>query len=522
MAISAFDRIQSILSIRKAQATQTKKPSEKPSLTENTEIKTQDIFKKIPHSDISNITLDHKIDQIKTKPDTNKWITKVLLFLIYAGVLAGIIGIGGLLPHLGVNANLGILGISQSVSIGLISAGAFSGLSLFGLYLASKKSAKANEYFKDFCKTRSDWFIDSNLNDLIGTLAFLCLAMTFIHTPWIHTVQGCLNYPFGALFTLSGIYQGWESFKELKNASLAKDKEKMTRQIVNIFNSFLIIGLGITGCFGLYNKPYVVALNLVNGTMSLLLSAYLFYKFSYKTYKDLKNVDENDPNKIIEYLRKTLPLTQEERIKINDEITTKYNTKESCQQWLDQNIDKLQQITKEKLNNEKNSLEEMQKIIIQQEISNAENNKLDDYRSLVDEKTYLEILAALKTLEELEIEKLKLIPLFANIKKQIICKMGAEMLKCGIFLGFMLVPGLNMLKALKSIPYDYSMALLSSLYLGINLTPRFRNIPPAVEKKPLDINKELNSQHYYASTEFQEKSNAELNQQHYYASTEFK
>jgi hypothetical protein len=522
--------------IRYFRSSEDKEPTEKSvALSSNkadskiVSIKPQTILKSNKERlDLSNTiygaTKAHNITEVTTKPNANEWISKALLILLYAGGIAGIIGLGGLLPHLGINhlfhnsivsdvfkslkidpSSLTISGIPLGVSIGLVTLGSAAAISFIGLRIAAKKSTTAQEYYKAIMKVRSDWFIDSNLNDLLGALAFLGLAVVlFINIPHMGMLQGCLNYPFGALLVTSGIYQIVESYKGLKNAIQVKDKQKILNQSIKIFNSFLIMILGATAIFGLMNNSIIIGMNFFNGAISFGLAAYDLITSSLKTLSEINKINGNDYNQIKDYLLKTLKLTSEEIQNIEKGILEKItdtNAKEYIKNWIKENSknweekqkEKWQKIEKTLTQASENEIEEIKKLILNEEIQKAQEKKLEDFRALVDQQTYTETLDVIEKINANKTIDNNLEKLFATIKKQVVCKMSAEIAKLLFYGGFVIFPLLSMTKATNFLVYNIGMTVSSALSLLINLTPRFRNIPPAKESLPFDINEKINT-----------------------------
>ncbi|NGX32911.1 MAG: hypothetical protein K1060chlam4_00967, partial [Candidatus Anoxychlamydiales bacterium] len=87
--------------------------------------------------------------------------------------------------------------------------------------------------------------------------------------------------------------------------------------------------------------------------------------------------------------------------------------------------------------------------------------------------------------------------LFATIKKEIKAKTIAEIIKFVVInVPLMVIPFLNIAKLINVALYDYLMAAGLFSNIAVNITPRYRNIPPAMIKKVLDINNALETEEY--------------------------
>nr|NGX32964.1 hypothetical protein [Candidatus Anoxychlamydiales bacterium] len=119
-------------------------------------------------NEIPKLTFKHNIEQLQAKPNANKTYVKLLLTALTIGLLAGIIGVGAILPHFGIPylTSLAIPGIPASLAIPLIGIG----LTTFSLYaalkIAAKKSEKAKDYLDAIGLLKSNLFLESNLNDI--------------------------------------------------------------------------------------------------------------------------------------------------------------------------------------------------------------------------------------------------------------------------------------------------------------------------------------------------------------------
>lgn len=455
---------------------------------------------------INSVTKSHNIKEIDTKLKTNKYLSTLLVFLVYGAIIAGIVGIGGILP-----GSVGILGIPQDVAIGLISLGGAVSVSLIGFLILSKikPDCKVSQYFKDILQKRSNWFLDSNLNDFLGILAYgiiiaAPLLTAVLNADGINTLQGVLNYPFGALLIFSGLYQGVETIKKLRTLLKENNKEKLAREFINLLNSAVIIAIGFFACANQLNSDVAIALNFVNGGLSTLIAAWLFVRCSYKTLKDIRKVNTTDPNSIMHYLKQNLEITKEESEDIKKEMKAFDNKK--IVKWIKNNLGRWDKDLEKKWlyikaaieANKLISLEKIKEDIINEEIQKTIDSKLEDFRALVNEQTYKDTL---KIVEEynrsnenyLKTHDKEIIDLFARIKSQVKVKMGAEISKCILYIAGMVVPIPKMFNpSMNPSYYNYSQVFLNAWDLGINLFPRFRNVPPAIQKIPLDINSQIN------------------------------
>lgn len=491
---------------------------------------------------IFEATSVNKIAEIKNS-SIKKKVSYALAFFIFSGIIVATIGLGGLLPHLGVDPQMAIPGISEGLAEGLLAGGGALALAWPALLIASKIKSESNtskllkDYYKDFNKIRSKGFIDSNLNDLIGIAAYALLAITITLqlspdlSQTLGITQGCLNYPFGFLLLGSGVYQLFVSINEFKNACQSKDKEKITKQLINIINSALIIGLGLLAIGGLMNNPLSIGANILNGGLSLGLGLYTFLRYSIKNYRKIKTFKGNDINSIYQYLDETLKISSEKAKEIKEKYS-KFN-KESIIKWINENKKYFNEAKKAEWEKLKTQLElatdaeikedqfiKIREQIIREEIKNATDSNLEDFRSLVNEDTFKKAINNYKILSALKEKNLSLDLTdenrsyiksnfpdldtasfdpkanFKTIKSEILSKIIGETVKLIMFAGFTVVSSMTLntkltgTSCMSDMVYDYSVAGLSVLSLGTGLVPRFRNVPPDLEKNPFEVNNE--------------------------------
>jgi len=445
-------------------------------------------------------TKTHNIKRLDTKPNTNEKTTKLLMLLLVLGFFAGVIGLGAFLPQVGaISTSLGIAGIPMAASIPMMVIGFATIASYIGLRIKAKVSGgKAKEYLEDIHLKKSKWFLESNLNDIAGGLLFVFMAMTFIHAPWMVTLQGCLAYPAGILLVGSGVYQLFESIKALNNARQVGDKKEAIKEVLNILTGITLAGIGFFTIIGMVNAPVSIVLNLIAGGLTVAVAGWGMQS-SYKLLKELNKVDENDPDAIMKFLKDSLTLNEKEIDEIK--TSTAQMKKEDILKWIKNNYktwEKDQQEIwdqiKEKLETDKEiEITEIHKLIINQEIKNAIERKLETFSSVVNEDTFRKALHAVdKYRDNPRVHAKELKELFAKAKSEIKCKTIVEFVKFFVlFIPMTLAPMLHMYHKIGTRAYDYAMAALLFLSLGINITPRFRNVPPTTLKKALDINDEL-------------------------------
>lgn len=456
--------------------------------------KSQDIqkVKEIANGIFSEITKPGSIytNAIQKANESSTWNTRVFVAAVYLGIIAGIIGVGGILAGVSIPGIgcIGIQGIPLEASIGLLSLGAASFFALSALKVASLKNpeGKLGQLYKSFQKARSDWFMDSNLNDFLGILAFAAIGLSFSGLS-----VGCLQYPFGFLMVFSGLYQLGESRKELLNAK--GNTEKTIRQWINIVHSLIIIGLGVTAVLGMMNNPYVIGANFAEGVMACGISLYLYLRYTRKSLEELKEITIDT---LPEYLRGKLKLTDQEinTIIFNEKGQKKYNSQKEIADWINDNLEsydekqknewlqKLWNLNRTEKENLQNEIEKIQKEIIDEEIKKTIESKLEDFRALVDGQTFIDTLKAINDNFQ-NAEELKNL---YKIKSQIQVKGYAEIAKCLMSTAFMAVPGVQLaIPNLNKQFYNFSMAALSAVSCFLGLIPRFRNVPPAMEKENL-------------------------------------
>ncbi len=442
----------------------------------------------------------HNITLLENVPKTNRKLTALFLGLIVVGFLSGVIGVGAFLPQIGaITPSMGIVGIPLDLSVALISVGLATIASVVIFKIASKKSFVANEYLKDILKMKGQLFLEGNSNDLTGFCLFLLLALSIKFTG-VDTLKACLAYPTGILLMMSAIYQGIQSIKNINNSKLTKDKELFIKSILSSCFSISLFTLGFLITIGMTNTLPQIIFAFCTGTTSSLLACFGMKK-SYELLKKLNKVDPNNAQSIISFLQNNLNLTDSEIEKIKTSVSKFKN--EDILNWIKNNKKnwdvKQQKIWEEifeKLQKEKDiELDEIKKNIVNEEIKSAIERKLDSFRSLVKEDTYKKTVSKLDDFKNnLKTNEKELIELFAKIKNEITLKTFVEFVKFFfLFLPYMIVPFFKMNGLLNIRVYDAIIAFLNLLTLSINSTPRFRNIPPAIEKKPLDINAQLDA-----------------------------
>lgn len=440
----------------------------------------------------------HNITQLENIPKTNRKLTALFLGLLALGFLAGIIGIGALLPQLGViNSSMGISGIPLDWAIGLVSTGVATLASIVTLKIASKKSNIAREYLKDILKMKGQMFLEGNGNDFTNGCLFLLLALS-IGFEGFDTLKGCLAYPTGILLMCSALYQAIQSIKNLKNSKQTKDKELFIKSILSLCFSLSLFSLGVLTTIGMTNTPIQTIFMFTTGTLMLTLAGFGMKK-SIGMLKAVNEVDPNNAKSILNFLQNNLSLNDEEIKKINN-FTSKLKV-EDILDWISKNNknwdleqQRIWNDIAEKLKTKKDiEIDEIKKLITNEEIKNTIEKKLDSFRSLVSEDTYKNALNALQNAKDNScINEKELKDIFIKIRRQIRIKTTVETIKFFfLFIPYMIVPALNMNGLLSIRVYDSLIAALNFLSLSINSTPRFRNVPPALDKKPLDINEKI-------------------------------
>jgi hypothetical protein len=453
---------------------------------------TNSIFSKVKTNNLA---------QLEDIPKTNRKLTALFLGLIVIGFLSAVIGVGALLPQLGlISTKMGIAGIPFNIAISLVSIGIATIGSIVALNIASKKSIIANEYLKDILKLKGEMFLEGNGNDFTNGCLFLLLALTTLNFAGLETLKGCLAYPTGILIIMSATYQAIQSFKNMTNAKQTKDNEKLIKSILSLCFAASLFTLGVLTTIGMSNTPIQTIFMFTTGTLMLSLAGFGMKK-SYEMLKEVNEVNEKNAVSIINFLDENLSLKEDEIKKIKNSISN-FKT-EDILNWISQNSKNWEikqkeiweEIHQRIQNNKDIEIEEAKKLIINEEIKNAIERKLDSFRSLVREDTYKKALNALNNFKDNpNANESDLIELFKEIKSEIRIKTIAETIKFFLlYIPYMFFPALNMNGLIDVKIYDLIIAALNFLSLSINSTPRFRNVPPAIEKKPLDINDELDS-----------------------------
>ena len=478
-------------------------------ITETAASKIFDIQDAYRTNSISDKTALHNIEQLKAKPNANKTYVKLLLTALTIGLLAGIIGVGAILPHFGIAylTKLAIPGIPTSIAIPLIGVG----LSTFSLYAALKIAAKKNQKAKDYLNAiqllKSNLFLESNLNDIINTALFILMTLTMIHAPWFATLQGCLAYPTGALLIASGVYQLGESIVSMINNRKIKDNKEMIISTLNILCSCAVITMGLLTAIGLINSPINIAVMAIFGGLMATVNAYNLKK-SYDQYKEIKKIDVTNAEAIFNFLKNKLSLNTDEIKSLKAKIDTM--SKEEIIEWIEKNYKNFEKEQaeifkqlKEKLEVAKERaeaeiLKDIRKIMLFEEIKNGTESKIERFGSIVTKETLIKTLEDLdKYKKDSKANEKNLIDLFATIKKETKAKTIAEIIKFLVInIPLMVVPFLNISKLISVNLYDYLMAAGLFSNIAVNITPRYRNIPPAMIKKVLDINTALKTKEY--------------------------
>ncbi|NGX48524.1 MAG: hypothetical protein K940chlam5_00110 [Candidatus Anoxychlamydiales bacterium] len=460
-------------------------------------------------TEIPKLTFKHNIAQLKAEPNANKTYVKLLLTALTIGLLAGIIGVGAILPHFGIPylTSLAIPGIPASLAIPLIGIG----LTTFSLYaalkIAAKKSEKAKDYLDAIGLLKSNLFLESNLNDVINTALFILMPLTMIHAPWFATLQGCLAYPTGALLIASGIYQLGESITSLINNRKIKDNKEMMVSMLNILCSISVITMGLLTAAGLINSPITIAVMGIFGGLMVSVNAYNLKK-SYDQYKKIKKIDEGNAEDIFNYLKNRLSLNTDEIKSLKDKIDNM--SEKEIIDWITKNNKNFEKEQAEIFKKIKEALETAKeidkeeilkdagKIMLIEERKNATESKIERLGSLITKETLIKPLENLyENTKSPKDNEEDLIALFATIKKEIKAKTIAEAIKFVVInVPLMVIPFLNIAKLINVALYDYLMAAGLFSNIAVNITPRYRNIPPAMIKKVLDINNALETEEY--------------------------
>lgn len=494
------------------------KKFEKKEIASQTTQKISNIYDNYLANAISHKTAIHNIEQLQAKPNANKTIVKLLLTALTIGLLVGIIGLGGILPHFGITylAKLGIPGISTPIAISSISIGVITFSLYAALKITAKKSEKAKDYLNAIHLLKSNLFLESNLNDIINCALFILMTFTMIHAPWFSTLLGCLAYPTGALLIASGVYQLGESITSTINNRKIKDHVEMIISILNVFCSSAVITMGILTAIGLINSPITVAVMLIFGALMVSVNAYKLIK-SVQQLKEINKVDQNDANKIFNFLQNKLFVNEEERKTLQQKIDKM--KEQEILTWIRKNYKNFEtkqteifkQIENDLLQAEENKkdkrLRDIKRIILNEEIKNIIESKIERFGSIVTKKTLLETLETIKAEEanaqEIQSQEEKLKKLFIKIKQETKTKTIAEIIKFGVInIPLMIIPLLQASNLIGLTLYDILMAAGLFSNIGVNITPRYRNIPPAMIKKVLDINSAIDTQTY---REYKEK-----------------
>jgi len=324
-----------------------------------------------------------------------------------------------------------------------------------------------------------------------------------IHAPWLSTLEGCLAYPTGALLIASGVYQLGESIVSTINNRKIKDNKEMIISILNVLCSSSVIAMGILTAIGLINSPITIIVMAVFGALMVAVNGYNLKK-SLNQYKMIQEASNKSAEEILSFLKNELSLNDEKISALKSEIAIK--TKEEIIKWIESNLKNFEKDQAENFKRIKEALQnaeedkkeeilkEIRQIMLFEEIKNKTEVKIERFASLVTKETLKKTLEIMK---DSDVDKTKLTNLFSTIKKEAKAKTIAEIFKFFIInVPLMIIPFLNIAKLLPIALYDYLMAagLLSNI--GVNITPRYRNIPPAMIKKILDINSKLATDAY--------------------------
>jgi len=367
-----------------------------------------------------------------------------------------------------------------------------TGYLILRLHLA-KKSKQMNEYFKDIHVKNRQWFLPSNMNDFSNGILLILTALTAVTT--LVLLKGCLAYPAGILMLGSGFLQIKESINAFRNASKVKDSKEIAMSILKLIYSGVVIGLGLCTLTGFMS--YTFPFYFLVGGISIILAVNGLISAT-KQKNEIDKVDENDPAQIMNYLEKNLSLSKEKRNELKAKI---YNYKdEDVQKWLKE---KAKKFSEEKIAFFKQaiSLEEKQKMILNEEIQIAIEKKMQNYASIVRKETLKEAIEFVnKHNINFNDEKIKedLKKLFAKIKEEIITKIKVELIKIfALYIPFTMAPALEL--AFRGIAlfekiYYLVIGSLTLVNFTTNLDPKRRNIPPTDENKDTNINQRLISQ----------------------------
>ncbi|NGX63627.1 MAG: hypothetical protein KR126chlam6_01040 [Candidatus Anoxychlamydiales bacterium] len=458
-------------------------------------------------NNVFNKVANHNVKQLKIKPETNSKITKLLLISLVAGALAGTIGLGAILPHFGIiSSSLGIVGLPLPATITCLALGAISVVSYVSLRIAAKKNETAKKYLEDIHLTKSNWFLESNINDTTSSILLILMTLTFIHSPWLTTLKGCLAYPTGILLIASGAYQLGESLKALANAKSIGDKKEILKSALNTLSSLAVIAMGIFTTVGMINSPINIATTCIFGALVVSVAG-MNLKSSINKLKEIKDIKADDAEKIYEFLDKNLSLSMDDLTKLKDQVNNMSLT--DIVKWIEKNsknwdekqkkayTELLKKLSSEEIKENEAQIEEVKKMIFNEEMKNAIETKIQSLGSLITKETLqqtLEIMQEYKIgkTNEKDIKELqdKMIDLFKTIKSQTTTKSIAEIVKFFVlYIPFMIVPFLpSIIPSFNLKIYDVLMAMLQTANIAVNITPRFRNIPPTDRKENLDIN----------------------------------
>jgi len=435
----------------------------------------------------------------------NRIFSLISLVLIIPSLFYLIIGLEGL--------SGGIVGMPVFVSSIFCSLGGLLLLPLIGLigtYGISKVTKKYPD-LSEKCQTirdkllkkRSEWLLDSNLNDFSGGFAALFKGLALGGTAFA-ILMGCLNFPFGTLLLTSGIYSLHQSGISFRNAKKTGDKTEMIKQIINLIYGVAVFSLGLCVIPGGFDSLPGIICNFAIGFSAIAVAAFGIYKL-IKTFKAVIKLNPNDTESFQKFLDGIFQISEDEAKEIACNVHKKYiNDDNKILQWLDEkclaDLENYEKFIEGKTADKKRILKEKQEIkkeliqlIIKEEIQKALDQKLDDFRSLVGNETYAE------TLEYIFAEKTKApkapllrmhnIELFKTIKKQIICKIVVELSKfILVFPALAFIPLFQMIGLISLTTFNYLMAGAIFSLLAVDIIPRFRNVPPALEKGNLDIN----------------------------------
>lgn len=478
--------------------------------TKNDAQKINNISKKIidrlEMNKVSQMVYKNKIAQINDKPKINHTITKVCVGVIVLAIFAGIIGGGALLTNLHViPIAIGIDKIPMIMNIGLVSFSSIVMLSYIGAkIIASKnKDGKIAQLVKDLNLTIRNLYLFSNLNDATGTIVYIIAAIllfaTLSHgaTMWLALASKCVAYPTGILLIASGFQQFYESITELRNSY-------KTKNLINLIRSFSVIAMGVIFIIGLQTSPLGMAANLIMNLLPFIVIGMTMIVVR-KQLNEIKEVSKKDSNDKGLFLENNLSLTDEELENLKTEILA-WDQKQMLS-WIKKQTSALDSFKKKlfKTENENTEfwhkiekelesqatldrLQEIKQMIIRQETKVKMEKKIEAFSgklALETLKTVLEILQTKEDNKDIESSNNKIDEVFKNVLKESTQKYRVEWTKLCVNGSFLGTAGLIKFPGI----YSVIQAFLNTINIGINLTPRFRNVPTAFLERPISLKK---------------------------------